>query len=72
MGCTVWDSNLGGGKIFHAHPEQPEAHPPSSTMGMGSFPAVQWPGHGIGYSPPFSAKVANGVELYLHLPAVPA
>ena len=50
----------------------PEAHPASCTMGTGSFQGVKWLGRGADHPPPPSAKVANGLELFLRLPSVPA
>ena len=35
----------------------PGAHPPSYTMGTGSFPGVKQPGRGIDHPPPSSAEV---------------
>ena len=44
-----------------------EAHPASCTMGVRSFP-----GRGADHAPSFSTEVANGLELYLRRPYVPA
>jgi len=47
----------------------PEAHPASCTMGTGSFPWVRCGrGRDADPSPPSSAEVKNGVELYLYSP----
>jgi len=35
-------------------------------MGTGSFPGVNWPGHGIDHPPSSSAEVKKRVELYLY------
>jgi hypothetical protein len=40
------------------------AHSPSYRIGTGSFLGVEWPGHGIDYPPPSSAKGKERVELY--------
>ena len=50
----------------------PRAHPVSRTMGTGSLPGVKWLGRGADHPPPSSAEVANGLEIYLCLPSVPA
>jgi len=47
-------------------------HPASYTMGTGSFPGVNWPGHGVDHPPPSSAEVKEGIELYLYSPSGPS
>jgi len=50
----------------------PEAHPPSCTMGTGCFLGIKWLGYGADHPPHSTAEAANGLELYLRLPTVPA
>ena len=38
-------------------------------MGIGSFPGVKGPGHGVDHPLPTSAEVKEGVELYLYSPS---
>jgi hypothetical protein len=38
----------------------------SSTMGTGSFPGVKQTRRGFDHTPPSSAEVKEGVELYLY------
>jgi hypothetical protein len=53
-----------GGVIFSTPVQTgPGAHPASYTMDTGIFP-----GHGVEYPPPSSAKVKERVELYLYSP----
>ena len=42
----------------------PAAHPASYTMGTGFFPGVKRPGRDVEHTPPSSAEVEEGVELY--------
>jgi hypothetical protein len=60
------DYGLGGpgiesvGARFFAHIQTGlGAHPPSCTMGTGSFPGVKQPGRGANHPPPSSANVEN-------------
>jgi len=48
----------------------PGAHPPSDTMGTGSFPGAKQPGRGVDHQPPppSSAEVKQRVELYIFSP----
>jgi len=46
----------------------PRAHPPSYTMGTGSFPGVKRLGCGIDHPPPSTTKVKERVELYFNSP----
>jgi hypothetical protein len=46
--------------------------PASWTVSTGSFSGVKWPGHGVHHPPTSSSEVAKGLELFLHLPSVPA
>ena len=50
----------------------PKAYPASCTMGTVSFLGVKQPGRGDDFSPPSSAELANGLELYFRLASVPA
>ena len=43
----------------------PGAHPPSYTMGTGSFPGVKRPGRGVDHPPHSIVDVKERVELYL-------
>ena len=47
----------------------PGAHPASYTMGTGSFPRVNRPGHGTDHPSPSSAEVKERVGLYLYSPS---
>ena len=58
---------MGGGQDF-PHPSRPGALPASYTIGTGSFPGVKQPGRGVDHPPPSSAKVKEGVQLYLTPP----
>jgi hypothetical protein len=44
----------------------PEAHPPSYTVGTGSFPGVKRSGSGVDHLPSSSAEVKERAELYLY------
>jgi len=48
------------------------AHPASWTMVTGSFQGVKQSGRGANHPPTSSTGVANGLELYLRLPSLPA
>jgi len=50
----------------------PDTHPACYTLGTSSSLGVKQPGHGADLASPSRAKVANGLELYLCLPSVPA
>jgi len=50
----------------------PEAQLPSCTMGNGCFLGINWLGYGADHPPHSTTKAANGLELYLRLPTVPA
>jgi hypothetical protein len=50
----------------------PGAHPPSYTMGTGSFAGVKRPGRGVDHPPSSSAEVKERVELYLYTPCGPS
>jgi hypothetical protein len=48
------------GARFFAHVQTgPGAHPPSCTMGTGSFPGIKRPGRGADHPPPSSVEVEN-------------
>ena len=49
-----------------------EAYSTTCTMGIGSFRGKKRPGRGAGHPLPSSAEVANGLELDLRLPYMPA
>jgi hypothetical protein len=58
------------GKIFCSHPDRPWG--PHSLLYNGywvSFLGVKHPGCGVNYTPPSSAEVKEGVELYLYSPS---
>jgi hypothetical protein len=46
----------------------PGAHPPSYTMGTGSFRGVKRPGRVVDHTPPSSDEVKERVELCLYYP----
>jgi len=46
----------------------PGTHPASYTMGTGSFPEENRPGHGVDHPPLSSAEDKERVELYLYSP----
>ena len=48
------------------------AHPPSNTMDTESFPGLKRPGRSADHPSPSSAEVVKRLNLYLHLPSVPA
>jgi hypothetical protein len=50
----------------------PVAHPASYTKGIGTFPGVKQPGHGVDHPPPSSTEVKERVELFLYSPSVPS
>jgi hypothetical protein len=43
----------------------PEAHPHPYTVGTGSFPELERPGHAVDHPPPSSTEVKERAELYL-------
>ena len=55
-----------GGEIFRTRTDRPETHPPSYTMGTGSFPGVERPRRGVDHPPLTSAEVKERVGLYLY------
>jgi hypothetical protein len=67
-GLTVRGSKFDVGEIFRTRPNWPWAHPASHTLGTGPLPGVKRPGRGVDH-PPFSAKVKERAELYLHSPS---
>ena len=48
-----------------SRPAMRPTHPPSCTLGTGSFPAVKQLGRDVDLSPPSSAEVEEKVELYI-------
>jgi len=54
----VWELNPGGGEIC-VHPDQPDAHPASCTMGTESLPKLKQPGLGADLPPPSNTEVLN-------------
>jgi hypothetical protein len=54
-----------------SHPSRP-AHPPSYTMGTGSFPGIKRPGRGVDHPPSSSTEVKERAELYLYSPSGPS
>jgi hypothetical protein len=46
--------------------------PDSCTMGIDSFPGVNWPGYGTSHPSPSTAKVRERVELYLYSTSGPS
>jgi len=67
-----WGSNTGGGRIFHACPDQPWGPPSHVHTGYQVFPRGQaveawcWPP-----TAPSSNEVTNGLGEYLHLSLCP-
>ena len=57
------------GRYFLPTQTSPGAHPPSYTMGTGSFPGVKRPGRGVDHPPPSGSEVKETVELYLYSPS---
>ena len=70
-GWTVRRLNPGGGEIFRAVQNGPEAHPSSCTMGTGSLPGVRRSERGIDYPRLSSTGRANSFKLQFRLPPVP-
>jgi len=72
MGWMVQGSNPGDGARFSAPTHTGHgAHSTSCMMGTGSFPTVQWPGHGTGHPTPSNAKVKETEELYAYFHSGP-
>jgi hypothetical protein len=71
LDCLGFESQRG---VSFSSPFQtgPGAHPASYTVGTVSFPGVKWPGRGVDHPPPSSAKVKEGVELYIYSPSGPS
>ena len=68
----VQGSNPGDGARFSARNHTGHgAHSTSYMKGTGSFPAVKWPGHGIEYPTPPSAKIKETEELYVYFHSGP-
>ena len=62
-----------GGRRFSAPVRTgPGAHPAAYTLCTGSFPRVERPRRGVDHPTPSSAKVKEGVELYLYSPSGPS
>jgi hypothetical protein len=58
---------------FSAHTQAHTGpHPPSYTMGAGSFPEAKQLGRGLNHPPPYSADIKERVELYFYSPSVPS
>jgi hypothetical protein len=55
-----------GGEIFRIRPHRPWG--PPSLLYKVSFPRARRPGRGVDHPPPSSAKVKEGVKLYLYSP----
>jgi hypothetical protein len=45
------------GEASYTHPDCPEAHPASYTMGAGLFPGVKQPAHGINHPPHLAPRL---------------
>ena len=50
----------------------PGTHPPSYTMGTGSFPGIKRPGRGVDHPHPYRAEDKERVMLYLYTPSGPS
>ena len=60
-------------EIFRTHPDWPWGPPSLLYNGYWlPFPGVKQPGHGINHPFPSSAKVKEGVKLYLSSPSEPS
>jgi hypothetical protein len=63
----------GGGEIFRSRPNLPWGPPILVYNGYRVFfPGVKWPGRGVDYPPPASARVKERVKLYLYSPSGPS
>jgi hypothetical protein len=69
---TVRGSSPGGGEIFRAVQIGLEAYPASCTMSIGSLLGVKRPERNSDHPLPCRAEIANGLDLYLNIPSVPA
>jgi len=71
---TGWSRNriLVGGEIFRTHPDQPWGPPNLLYNGHRVFPRGKQLGLGIDHPPPSSAKVKEGVQLYIYSPSGPS
>jgi hypothetical protein len=58
---------VGGARFFASVQIGPGAHPPSYSMGTGSFPGVQRPGRGVDHPPTSRAEIKVRVEPLLPL-----
>ena len=68
MGWTVRDRipvGWGWGRFSAPVQTGPGDHTASYTMGMGSFPGVKRPGHGVDHPPPSSAEIEGRVDIPL-------
>jgi hypothetical protein len=71
IGWKIRGSN--GGEKFSAPVHTGTGtHPASSTMGIGSFPGVRWPGSGVNHPPTSSAEVQERLKLNLYSPSGPS
>jgi hypothetical protein len=61
-----------GVRFFAPVQTDPGVHPPSCTMGTGSFPRIKRPWCGVDHPPPSIAKVKERVVLYLYSPSGPS
>jgi len=65
----VRGSNPGGGEFFRTFPDRPGGPPNLLYSGYRVFPGGKMrPGRDADPPPPSSAKVKNGIELYLYSP----
>ena len=69
---AVRGSSSGGTRFSTTLQTGPETHPAFYTTGTAYFPGVKRPGHRIDHSPPSTAEVKEGVELYLYSPSGPS
>jgi hypothetical protein len=72
MGWIVQGSNAGGVRFSALIQTDPGAHPVSYAVGTGSFPGVKRQGHDVDQPPQSSAKVKEGVELYIYSTSGPS
>ena len=50
----------------------PGVHTASYTKGIGSFPSVKQPRHGVDHPSPFSTEVKEKAQLYIYSPSGPS
>jgi hypothetical protein len=69
-GCTIPESNSGGGEIFRTRPDRPRDPPSLCTMGTQSLPGVKRPRRG--FLTISNADVKDRVQLHLYSSSKPS